>query len=223
MNQRQNRNTTNTVSSGVPMKSEAQRRMERAARRRELELKKKKKIRKNLTIFIIGAILITGTGGIAASILIKTPVEKGNALFQEEQYLEAITEYNNGLEDIEYMAESYLGMGLSYYELGEYADAAKCFAYAIQKGENKSGVVYNLLSISYIALEEYESALENITLGIAQDDITDELKQQLRHNEVLCMEKTGDWEGAKAKATSYLQSYPEDESMAREIKFLETR
>lgn len=222
MSQYRDGNTT-SVRSGGPLKSDEERRRERLARRHGMELRKKKKRRKILARIILLIIIFGGIGGVAASVLIKTPVEKGNALLQEGQYLEAITEYNAGLADIQYMRESYLGMGLAYYEMEDYSDAAKCFEYAIQKGENKSGVIYNLLSISYMMDEDYDSALENILLAIDQDGISQELKQQLRYNEIYCMEKTADWEGAKAKATSYIQSYPDDENMLREIKFLETR
>lgn len=223
MNERNNIKSRSVVSSGEPMKTDEQRTIERMARRRALALEKKKK---RLKIFLkVGITLVTTVvmiGG-AASILIKNPVEKGNILLNEGQYMEAVTEYNAGLEKIEYMAESYLGMGLAYYKMEDYDGASKCFESAIQKGENSSGVIYNLLSISYMNMEEYEKALDSITLAVKQEGNSEELQQQLRYNEVVCMEMTADWEGAKAKATSYLQSYPDDENMTREMKFLETR
>lgn len=223
MEQKNNIKTRTVASSGMSVKTDEQRKLERMARRRAIELQKKKKRRKILMKYIISGVTIAVMVGIASAILIKTPVEKGNILLSDKQYIEAITEYNLGLENIEYMAESYLGMGLAYYEMEDYDDAAKCLESAIQKGENSSGVIYNLLSISYMMIDEYEKALDSIMLAIKQDGNSDELQQQLRYNEVVCMEMTGDWEGAKAKATSYLQFYPDDESMAREMKFLETR
>ncbi len=223
MEQKNNIKTRKVASSGVPVKTDEQRKIERAARKRMLELQKKKKRNKILARVILSGIFIAVAGGLAASILIKTPVEKGNILLNEGQYAEAITQYNEGLENIEYMADSYLGMGIAYYEMEDYDDAAKCFAYAIQKGLNNSGVIYNMLAISYLKLDEYEKSLENIILALQQEGNSEELQKQLRFNEVVCMEMTGDWEGAKAKATSYLQAYPDDEDMTREMKFLETR
>lgn len=231
-NTRINKTTKNTTmvrkygetnSSGVARKTDEQRVQERMQRRKLAAMRKKQKLIKRW-MYIISFLIIS-----LACILVwklfleKSPIDKGTELLKDGQYKEAIMKFEEGLSNLEYLEDAYRGIGLSYYELEDYSEAAKSFELAIQKGLNNSGVLYNLLSISYIKIEEYDSALDNIVLAIQQSGNSDELNQQLRFNEVLCMEKTGDWDGAKAKATSYLQSFPEDTNMGAEIKFLESR
>jgi len=45
----------------------------------------------------------------------------------------------------------------------------------------------------------------------------------MRFNQIVCYERLGDWENAKAKMTEYLQVYPDDAKAKREAKFLQTR
>ena len=44
-----------------------------------------------------------------------------------------------------------------------------------------------------------------------------------KNNEIICLEKTADWEMAKEKMSEYQAAYPEDESVAKEAEFLQTR
>ena len=45
----------------------------------------------------------------------------------------------------------------------------------------------------------------------------------MKYNEIICLEKTADWEMAKEKMSEYQAAYPEDESVAKEAEFLQTR
>lgn len=220
---RANQQRNRVVSSGVPKMTDAQRIEQRNQRRKAaLRAKKKKKMRfwvKTTRRILYLAIIII----IWLLFFNKSPIEKGTAQLKEGEYESAIEEFSQGLNNLEYLAESYQGLGLANYELGNHEEVVKSLELSIQKGINNSGVLYNILSLSYIELGDYDNALKSIVLGIEQLGNSDELEKQLRFNEVLCMEKTGDWQGAKAKATSYLQSYPDDTDMQQEIKFLETR
>lgn len=67
----------------------------------------------------------------------------------------------------------------------------------------------------------YEKALSAIQQGIALGE-SGVLKNLLRE-EIACMERLGDFEGAKEKAAVYLSKFPEDEIVEKEYEFLKTR
>ena len=82
--------------------------------------------------------------------------------------------------------------------------------------------------------EDYAKALEYIQEGIAlaeekqgnkkqEDKKQETLLQEMKYNEIICLEKTADWEMAKEKMSEYQAAYPEDESVAKEAEFLQTR
>ena len=86
----------------------------------------------------------------------------------------------------------------------------------------------NLLKITFeyyswcdIADENYDSALENITKGLALSN--DKGKQDLYFNEIVVYEKKLDFATAKEKAAKYVKNYPADEAGIRENNFLKTR
>lgn len=88
----------------------------------------------------------------------------------------------------------------------EYGDSARCF---------------NGLVMCALAEENYDSALEWIAQGLAQDG--NEGKQELYFNELVCYEKKLDFDTAKQKAQAYVENYPSDEKGQKEWKFLQSR
>ena len=56
-----------------------------------------------------------------------------------------------------------------------------------------------------------------------EDKKQETLLQEMKYNEIICLEKTADWEMAKEKMSEYQAAYPEDESVAKEAEFLQTR
>lgn len=191
------------------------------------EAKRKRALKKRRNKFIIrvasGAVAIMVCILILVIFIFESPIKKGTECLEAGNYAQAIEEFTNGLSDIDYIAESYKGIGIAYYEMGQYKDAVDNLENAIQKGQTSLGTTYYLLGISYMEIGDYENALKNISEALTKTDNSEELVQELRYNEVLCMELTSDWDGAKAKATSYLQSYPDDVNMQEEYKFLSTR
>lgn len=203
--------------------SEENIRAERLARRQaNLQKKRKRKIRKifNYVKLATGCLIVVV---FLAVFVFKTPIETGTQLLQEGDYEGAIEKYTEGLSDIDYIAESYKGIGIAYFEMGQYKDAIDNLENAIQKGQTSQGTTYYLLAISYMETNNYDKALENIIIALTRSGNSMELTQELRFNEVLCLELTSDWEGAKAKATSYMQAYPDDTAMKTEYKFLTSR
>ena len=55
------------------------------------------------------------------------------------------------------------------------------------------------------------------------DDSESDLIQEMKYNEIICLEKTADWDGAKSKMLEYQESYPNDTSVEKEAEFLQTR
>ena len=80
---------------------------------------------------------------------------------------------------------------------------------------------YNGMVLCDIADENYDSALENITKGLALSN--DKGKQDLYFNEIVVYEKKLDFATAKEKAAEYVKNYPADEAGIRENNFLKTR
>lgn len=192
----------------------------REAKRKRALKKRRNKLLKKIGVGLTALVSIIL---ILVILVFESPIKKGTEYLESNEYDKAIGEFTKGLSDIDYIAESYKGIGIAYYELGQYKDAVDNLENAIQKGETSLGTTYYLLAISYMKIEDYDNALKNITTALSKSENSQEMIQELRYNEVLCMELTSDWDGAKAKATSYLQSYPDDVNMVAEYKFLSTR
>ena len=80
---------------------------------------------------------------------------------------------------------------------------------------------YNGMVLCDITDENYDSALENITKGLALSN--DKGKQDLYFTESVVYEKKLDFATAKEKAAEYVKNYPADEAGIRENNFLKTR
>ena len=64
-------------------------------------------------------------------------------------------------------------------------------------------------------LDQAKQALNYYRLGLEEEDASDELKQEMRLNEIAAYEMSGDMESAKSKLKSYIQDYPDDERAAK--------
>ena len=118
---------------------------------------------------------------------------------------------------------------MAYYEMEEYGSAMEAFQTALDRGAGQTVQIYNLMGICAMNVADYESALEYFQSGLALADTESEgetdtdLIREMRYNEIVCCERTADWESAKQKAAEYLQDYPGDEAVEKEAEFLETR
>ena len=155
-----------------------------------------------------------------------------NAL-EDGNYKEAVTAFQKAVDEGKKTAEAYRGLGMAYYEQEDYASAKDAFEKALAAGGEKNQVIYNLLGICGMKLNDYNYALEQFNQGISlsQNSGTSmenaesfsEVLQEMRFNQIVCYEKLGDWENAKTKIAEYIQVYPDDADAQREAKFLETR
>lgn len=152
-----------------------------------------------------------------------TQIDKGTALLEEGKYEEAVDIFEKASEKDSMEKEAYRGLGISYYELGQYEKAAAAFQSAIDKGARKTPELYNLLGISYMKTEQYEKAAECFAEGGKMEDAGEELRKEMAYNEIFVLEKAGEYKEAKEKVDSYLQNWPDDEDVKKEAEFLETQ
>lgn len=117
-------------------------------------------------------------------------------------------------------ADAMLFLGKVYLSGNDSANARAMYQQYMEQEEKKAGG-YNGLALCDIAEGDYNSALENIRLGM-EDAETAEV-QQLRYNEVIVYEKMMDFATAKEKLAAYLELYPDDQTAVREYEFLSNR
>jgi hypothetical protein len=72
-----------------------------------------------------------------------------------------------------------------------------------------------------IKLADYESAVASFEAGIALDDKA--MNQALTLNQITAYEYMGEFNLASSLMTTYLETYPDDETAIRENIFLSTR
>ena len=116
--------------------------------------------------------------------------------------------------------ESLLLLGMVYLAKGETSSARALFIQYIS-GTSQSAKGYNGLALCDMKEGNYNSALVNIEQGLPYAS-TEEL-QSLLYNEVVIYEKMLDFRTAFQKAAEYLEMFPDDAEMARELTFLRSR
>lgn len=177
------------------------------------------------------------TAGIGAVILAacllggcSNALRDGIRALEDGEYEEARDYFQSAVEeDGDKTAEAYRGLGMAYYEMEDYSPALEAFQTALDQGGEQTVQIYNLMGICAMNVLDYESALEYFQSGLALADTasgseTDtDLIREMRYNEIICYERTADWESAKQKAAQYLEEYPGDEAVEKEAEFLETR
>ena len=116
--------------------------------------------------------------------------------------------------------DAMLLLGRIYLEMDDSASARSMYREYLSQSEN-SARAYNGLAICDIYEENYDSALENIQKGLAENN-TEEAKGLL-YNEIVAYEGKRDFDTAKEKMKAFLEKYPDDVEALRENEFLSTR
>lgn len=160
-------------------------------------------------------------------------VKDGTELLESGAYQEAAEKFQEAAENEKNSAEAYRGLGMAYYELKEYDNALQAFEQALEEGAEETLTLWNLMGICSMQKGDYTKALEYFQngIGLAQNSGTtseeaegfSHVLQEMLFNEIVCYEQLSDWENAKSRMESYIQTYPDDESAAREAEFLKTR
>lgn len=161
-------------------------------------------------------------------------VKDGTKLLEEEQYQEAIEQFQKAVDKEEDAAEAYRGIGMAYYEQQDYEQARDNLQKALDEGAVQTPAVYNLIGICGMNLEDYDGALAAFEQGVSLSETMEidgaeeevdysEAIREMKYNQIVCCEKKLDWEGAKAYAEAYISAYPDDAEVQKEAEFLRTR
>lgn len=119
------------------------------------------------------------------------------------------------------------GFGKSAFTLGEIYELKGDFTTAVSnyndyiKVSNPSVAEYVTIINCQINAGDYEAAMKNCQSAITNAGESE--KKALRFEEIVVLEKIGDFNAAKEKMTKYLEDYPDDEKAKREFEFLQTR
>lgn len=164
---------------------------------------------------VMASCFLAGCGG--------KSLEKGLELLEAEDYEGAVSELKEAVEKDQNPGEAYRGIGIAKWELGQYEAARNAFEAALEHDAEKTATIYNFLGNCEMQLGNPQSALNYYNLGIACEDCSKEMLQEMKFNEIVAYEQCGQWDNARTKLEEYTQAYPEDERAAKEAEFLETQ
>lgn len=135
-------------------------------------------------------------------------------------------EYESAKAEMEYALAN--GFNEAYFYLGEicliqqeYTEAQKYFENYAEGTVTVSPTVCNDMAVCFINAGDYESANEWIQKGLGFENSN--VLQELRRNEIACLEGMGDLSGAFAKLGTYVADYPDDAAAVTEYEFLKDR
>ena len=114
--------------------------------------------RATLLALTVSACLLTGC---------TNALKDGTGYLEDGNYKEAVTAFQKAVDEGKKTAEAYRGLGMAYYEQEDYASAKDAFEKALAAGGEKNQVIYNLLGICGMKLNDYNYALEQFNQGIS--------------------------------------------------------
>lgn len=88
-----------------------------------------------------------------------SPLSKGDALYQEKKYAEALEEYQIVLSENQALHETYEKIGLCYYRLDDLENAVEFFKLMLEKDPKSRGALINLSAI-YFQRGELEEGMK---------------------------------------------------------------
>lgn len=144
--------------------------------------------------------------------------DRGRVYYYMEDYSNAQRELTEASKEDN--TEALLLLGMVYLAQNDISNARAMYQdYSSQEGESAKG--YNGLALCDIAEGNYSQALTNISTGLPLAS-TEEM-QDLLFNEIVAYEKLLDFSTAQQKAQEYLEMFPDDEGVQRELAFLKSR
>ncbi len=155
---------------------------------------------------------------------IENPTAEGawfiaKAHFFHGDYDTALTELSTAVENGYEEAHYYIGE--IYRERADYDMAVHHYTAYIDGSGAKDAAAYNQKAICLVQMGMAEEALETVLAGQKVSDKQQE--QQLFFNEIVILEKTGDYNTAYERAAAYVKRYPDDAAGQAEAEFLSTR
>lgn len=169
---------------------------------------------KKIVVLFILVLLLTGCAG---------NIKDGVALLEEGKHEQAVVAFQREVEKGRNLDEAYRGLGIAYFELENYEAAVEAFELALKHDTKETAVLCAFLGASYLETAEYDKALDAYEHGLAREDLTEELEQEIQFNLIAVYENMGNWDAAKKQMKKYMEKYPEDSRVEKEAEFLETR
>jgi len=117
--------------------------------------------------------------------------------------------------------DAYYYIGEIYHERCDYEEAVRYFTLYIGGSGAKDAAAYNQMAVCLMKQQKYEDALETVRGGQKLEDAS--YGRQLLFNEVVILERMGEFSTAYERAAEYRNRYPEDVKMKRELEFLASR
>lgn len=145
--------------------------------------------------------------------------ERGRAYYYMEDYASAQQELTEAVN--KNSKEGMLLLGMTYRAQGNTAGARSMYQQYLESEPENPATGYNGLALCDIDEKSYDSALENISKGL-QDASAEEM-QDLLFNEIVVYEEKLDFSTALSKIQEYVAMFPDDESAAKELIFLQSR
>ena len=170
---------------------------------------------------------IKGLLGLLAVLVLVTGcssnIKDGVSCLEEGKYEEAIVAFEAELAEEKNQGEAHHGLILANFEVGNYEEAVEHFESAMKEGVEATAALYHMVATCHMQNAAYEAAIECYDKALEMEDCVDAERQEMMYNRIVAFEKLGDWEGAKTAADKYLNLYPDDEQVKKEVEFLETR
>ncbi len=149
----------------------------------------------------------------------KDEVMLGRLSYYMEDYSSAKTYLESAAESGD--PEAVYWQAELYWQMGNEDYAVSLYQSYLSGDDVEYQSAYEKVAAYQIRQEDYESALSTLEDGIALGD-QGSLKELLA-DEIAVYEYLSDFETARTKMESYLESYPDDEEAQREYLFLKTR
>lgn len=144
--------------------------------------------------------------------------DRGRVYYYMDDYENAESELKQAIDGDN--TEALVLLGMVYMDKGDSANAKAMFQQYVSQAEN-GAKGFNGLALCDIEDGDYDSALSDIESGIHVAGAED--MQSLLFNEIVVYEKKLDFQTALQKAQEYLELYPEDKTVKKELAFLKTR
>ena len=145
-------------------------------------------------------------------------MERGKIYLILEQYDVAETTFKKAVNAGD--SDGYIYLAKIASHNGD-SEAAMKYLQKFTKSGEESSEAYDTIGKLYMAEGKYPEALEQFEKGLGLKHITNE--KELRKDQIAALEYSNDFATAREKAQEYVEKYPEDVTVARELVFLQTR